>query len=285
MGGHADVSVEYAHLYLRGLDEDAVRRSVRAARTWLSPLVAEMESRGRRVSKVVMLDDYFTQDEDVVRDAHDLLLRVCAEEGMSPDWVARESLLATSADQLLEALVRPPEFGDGSRRPQERLHESWLSNGQPRRDAVDADDDLMVTLADPVLTSQPQERTAPSRVTPANHAIHLDVEMHKTGRRGTSYSCPLLAAWWQLARLGLHAPPGLVVPVERRGIPFAAKRTITVLDARFIEVEHAVRTILDHVELSDQWVSRLTLRGEDVGVRGHLDRLAYLFVPSGWPEV
>jgi hypothetical protein len=76
----------------------------------------------------------------------------------------------------------------------------------------------------------------------------------------------MVAAWWQLNRLGVGAfmPQGTWISPTAK--PFVGHRTLTLLDVDYLEVEHAVRNILRHVPPQ---------RGWDVVA---IDRMDYIFV-------
>lgn len=281
----ADLSIEYAHLYLRHLDEERIDTALADAALVVAPLADQLRAAGRTVSTVIMIDDYFETDVDIVAEKRDLLLASCERAGLTPDWIASERRVADTATELTEALTVPPEHGDGSVKPPKRYQSTWLSNGQPPRTVNSQSDDR---AGDPLLvggaqTPQPVDRRTRSRVAPTNHSIHLDVELYRERKDGAFYSCPLLAAWWQLLRLGvLSKPAAFAEPTARDGPPLVAKRSLTVLSPAFLEVEHAVRLILDHVALKQDWRSNMRTGALDVGPKEHMERIGYAFVPEGF---
>src|SRR6266511_4234007 len=176
-------------------------------------------------------------------------------------YLARESACAQADDVPLAELVagrlvaEPPPNTNGSRPPP---HESgWLTNGErsPSDTAVEA----MGAL----------RPWTPPRETAANrHSIFMDVELWDDDGGQRTWSCPFLAAVWQLLRLGLLRHDGRAVATPHRwsgewpadwdrlppvvalapgSASFFAYRTFSVLAGRFLPVEHAVRTILGQV--------------------------------------
>lgn len=99
----------------------------------------------------------------------------------------------------------------------------------------------------------------------------MDVELWSETGNGRLWSCPFLAAVWQLARLGLlgHLGEPVLVPRPWTGqdfpcdwdelppllelndsaAPFSAYRTCTLMPNRFLAVEDAVRSILDQMDV------------------------------------
>lgn len=124
--------------------------------------------------------------------------------------------------------------------------------------------------------------------------------MGREGARRT-WSCPFLAAVWQLLRLGLLRDEGRVplppVPLEGgwpgdwdrlpavvrinpQAAPFSAYTTLSVLSPRFLPVELAVRTILSQVAVDDEVLRQVAARSESEGVRLEeelVDRVSYVF--------
>jgi hypothetical protein len=115
----------------------------------------------------------------------------------------------------------------------------------------------------------------------------------------------MLSGVWQLLRLGLlrvsgrsavtpvrleldelpaawaDLPP--VIQLEDRAAPFCAYRSMSVLDARFFPVEHAVRTILAQVTIDPTAAEQATRRASAEGAplpRAITDRLSYIFLGS-----
>jgi hypothetical protein len=124
------------------------------------------------------------------------------------------------------------------------------------------------------------------------------------GVETTRWSCPFLAAVWHLLRLGMlryngeavvvpqmhtlaepelaraqslsdgqdpswpqrwaDVPP--VVQLRRGAQPFAAYQTLSMLPKRYIEIEHAVRVILDHLDLDEDVTDQIVTAGAAEGI-------------------
>jgi hypothetical protein len=150
---------------------------------------------------------------------------------------------------------------------------------------------------------------SPPRQTVAKrHSIYVDVELwdDKAGRR--TWSCPFLAAVWQLVRLGLLRHDGKPVlsprdwdgtcPRDWDRVPavlrlhpaaesFSAYRTVSVLAGRFLPIEHAVRTVLSQVAVDVVVAQQALDRGAAEGIRLSaelVDRIEYVFagVSAAW---
>jgi hypothetical protein len=187
----------------------------------------------------------------------------------------------------------PPPGSDGSRPPARET--GWLANGE-RTPGIEETLEAMAH----VTRWQPPRETAARR-----HSVFLDVELwdERDGRR--TWSCPFLAAVWQLARLGLlrhlgeqvlrprpwdgeefprdwnDLPP--VVQLTSQAAPFSAYRTCSVLPVRFLPIEHAVRTVLDQIEPDPQALAKTVARaaGEGITLPDQLaDRASYVFYPG-----
>jgi hypothetical protein len=265
---YAHLSVELGHLYMEDLQRgpaflDAHFRQVapwfEAARL---SCVDSLGGRTPRISTCFLVDDYFTRlsPPDVVIPQ---LLESASAAGLRIDYLARESGCARADEVRLAELVagrliaEPPPNTNGSRPPP---HENgWLTNGE--RSPCDSAAEAMGIPAN----------WTPPRETAANrHSIFVDIELWDDDGGRRTWSCPFLAAVWQLLRLGLlrHDGRAVAVPQPSSGpwptdwdrLPavialgtgaasFFAYRTCSVLAGRFLSVEHAVRTILSQVSV------------------------------------
>ena len=137
------------------------------------------------------------------------------------------------------------------------------------------------------------------------HSIFVDVELWDDHEGRRIWSCPMLAAVWQLARLGLlrdHGRPVLVpqdwtgswpdnwaaLPAITRLDPsapaFAAYTTLSALSPRFLPVELAVRTILSQFAGDPTVLAETRARAAGDGMRVPpelVDRIRYVFVFPG----
>ena len=105
--------------------------------------------------------------------------------------------------------------------------------------------------------------------------------------QGRMYSCPFLSAVWQLVRLGLLRKKGIpalevtdwdgrrreewsqfpdIVRVNPGAKPFYAYQSLSILPQNFLPVEHAVRTIVDHVVLDQPVVASLRNRAREKNI-------------------
>ncbi len=297
------LSVELGHLYMEDFNEgyDALRRHFARVAPWVTVATAsgagQVPGRKARVSTCFLIDDYFTRFSSpltVVRN----LERAAAENKITIDYIARESACATLdgvdvarlvADRLV---VEPTPETTGVRPPV--TESGWLSNGQ--RSPVSGAAPAMAGL----LQWKPPVETAANR-----HSIFMDVQLWDDDGGRRTWSCPFLAAVWQLLRLGLlrHRGEGLVRPVpmavwlasevtddwdrmppvlqlNARAAPFGAYRTMSVLASRYLPVEHAVRTILNHVAVEAAVLEQVEERSQAEGMKlpaELVERISYYF--------
>jgi hypothetical protein len=280
-------------------DSDGQRLAVhfRAVRPWFDALrqncVDALPGRPARVSTCFLIDDYFGQFSSPA-ELIPKLVTAAGDAGLSIDYLARESGCAEADGVPLAALVEarlvddPPPGTTGSRPPARET--GWLCNGQ-RSPAASGE-----ALGDVGAWRPPTENGA------RNHSIFVDVELwnEQGGRR--VWSCPFLAAVWQLLRLGLlrnlgepvAAPvplpgnlPGswaelpAVVQLTPHAAPFSAYRSASVLASRFLPIELAVRTILSQVHVDPEADRQVLQRssGESLAVPAEVvDRLRYVFL-------
>jgi hypothetical protein len=312
--GMSHLSIEVGHLYADDLARpDALRDEMASAAAWVHGTTAALTKRlgGRtpRVSTCYLVDDYFHHDLPAPEKLIAVVTEAAADAGLRIDYLARESACARMGQLDLAGLVadrivfEPPPGTNGSRPPVSRS--GWLCNGvpspKPSRIAMGA----------------PDQWKPPSQNSKREHSVFLDVELWNETQRGRRWSCPMLAAVWQLLRLGVLRNQGrrigvpelvdAVVPDEHghdpdkpaaarfpdtwaamppilqlntKAFPFPAYRTVSVLSVDFLEVEHAVRVICGSVRPDAGAVESIRKSAEREGMRlpdELVDRLTYIF--------
>ncbi|GAB3649787.1 SCO2522 family protein [Glycomyces tarimensis] len=313
--GMSHLSIEVGHLYADDLaaGPDALRAEMASAAAWVhgttEALARRLGGRTPRVSTCYLVDDYFHDDLPAPDKLIATVGEAAAEAGLRIDYLARESGCARMGELDLAALVagrivsEPPPGTNGSRPPVSRS--GWLCNGVP-------------TPQRPrVAMSAPDTWRPPSQNSAREHSIFLDVELWNETERGRRWSCPMLAAVWQLMRLGVlrdrgrrigvpvpvdevvgaersHEPgsgaPGRlpeewtamppIIQLGAEAFPFPAYRTVSVLAGDYLEVEHAVRVICSCVRPDPGAYEAITKAAarERVDLPAELvDRLSYIF--------
>ena len=312
----ADLSVEIGHLYLSDLKFDSVsgpkientsdfgerppdegepqvddlesyvtRRLDRGVAA-VSPIVKRYRASKKKVSTAVLIDDYFYRSSS----DSELLERVVAaimeyaettKHGIQLDYVVFEADLAESVRTLINLIAREPSAGAGSRSQELEYDDRWLGNGQAGRGrTVKKTRRLGRVEASPI-----EEPTAGANK--RQHSIAMDIELLSSLQDGSElWSCPLLAAWWQLVRLGMlrdeHGEPTMPTRTIALGldknVPLHAKRTLTALVPEFLEVEAAVQTILRQTALTSDLRAHLKDSRREIEPSDHLKRISYVFV-------
>lgn len=294
------LSVELGHLYMD--DFKAGRRRLltqfEAVRPWVAAAVRacaeELGERRPRVSTCFLIDDYFTRfstPRAVIGD----LVAAAGEAGLEIDYVARESGCAVADGVDVATLVRqhlvaePPEGDNGSRPP--TAVSGWLSNGERGGEGPAS------AMAAPRAWRPPRQSAV------QNHSIFVDIELWNGPADQPRWSCPFLAAVWQLQRLGLIRNLGEPVGEPRRLDPadapeewdrmpavvqlnphaaaFRAYRTFSALGTRFLPIELAVRTILGQVAVDASVAGQVRERAGAEGVTlpdEVVDRIRYAFL-------
>ncbi|MGW7525768.1 SCO2522 family protein [Streptomyces sp. NPDC054783] len=294
----AHVSLELGHLYTEDFEAgpERLRAHFARVRPW-ADTARTVAAGGRRprVSTCFLVDEYCTRFSTPAA----LLPVVLAEAehaGLVIDYLARESGCAVAdgvpvAEGVKARVVEsPPPGSDGSRPPVDQT--GWLANGRRTPGVRTAE-----AMADATVWQPPAETTA------RRHSIFLDAELwdEPSGRR--VWSCAFLAAVWQLARLGLlrHFGEPVLQPVpwtagedfpgdwdalppliqlNPSAAPFSAYRTCSVLPSRLLPVEHAVRVVLDQVNVEPQALRQVAERAslEGLPVPEEIpDRISYVF--------
>jgi len=307
------LSIELGHLYMDdfvagpGLQqhfEQVAPWADAGRRACADSMQSHKRGRGARarISTCFLVDDYFTRFSSPAELVPELASAARAA-GVEIDYLVRESgcadaegvALARSVEGRL--VVDPPPHTNGSRPPVTEL--GWLCNGQrsPTNDAVEA--------MDTVRPWMPTVQNAARR-----HSIFLDVELWDENNGRRMWSCPFLAAVWQLLRLGMLRHDGQAVAAARKwegafpddwdkipavtqlnptAAPFSAYRTLSILSARFLPIEHAVRTVLSQVAVDRDVLSQAMTRSRGEGIELPLelvDRIGYVFAGSsaGQPQ-
>ncbi|MGW5054037.1 SCO2522 family protein [Actinokineospora sp. NPDC004072] len=304
------LSVEVGHFYMEDLlgGPERVRAQFRRVAPWLAAAreaqAAELGGIKPRISTCFLIDDYFRADTDPAA-VIPLLLDSAAECGVQIDYLAREAgcheadrvpLAEITAAMLLP---EPPVGTTGSRPPVQ--DSGWLCNGERSPDSTGRQAML------PAVAWAPPEEFGKR-----NHSIFLDVELWKdhavsvdgVRRVERKWSCPFLAAVWQLIRLGQLRHAGepvaqpqpwsgpwprhwrdlpAVIQLSERPHPFSAYRTSSILPKPYLKIEDAVNVILDHLDLDDAVVAQTARRAEAEGL--HLpaqlsDRVAHVFIEA-----
>ena len=194
------LSLELGHLYMEDFEAgpERLREHFAEVRLWVEAARASATRRSggkrARISTCFLIDDYFTRFSTPA-ELVPLVLKEAEKAGLVIDYLARESGCAVAdrieiAESVMHRLVEsPPPGSDGSRPPVGQT--GWLANGRRTPAAGRA-------ALGAVKGWQPPQETAAR-----NHSVFMDVELfsEQDGRR--LWSCPFLAAVWQLARLGL----------------------------------------------------------------------------------
>jgi hypothetical protein len=300
----AHVSVEVGHLYMEDLSAGpaAVRRAFATAAPWLrtalTPQAVGCEKKSVRVSTCFLIDDYFSRFSSPAL-VIPMVLAAAEREGVEIDYLARESACADAngvspATLTLGSLVTEPVPGTTGGRPPV-TETGWLTNGQ--RSPTSARNEAM---AKPVAWQPPLESAR------RRHSIFVDVELwdERDGQR--TWSCPMLAAVWQLLRMGLLRDQGrpvvtprewadpsfpdswddlpAVIRLKPKAAAFTAYTTLSVLSPRFLPVELAVRTILSQFASDTQVFKEATERAARDAMKlpdELVDRIRYVFAAPG----
>jgi hypothetical protein len=298
------VSVEVGHLYMEDFvdGESAVQRTFAVAAPWVkaaqAPRAIGCEKNSVRVSTCFLIDDYFSRFSTP---AHviPMVLAAAKREELEIDYLARESACATAgsvspASLTLGSLVTEPIPGTTGGRPP-LTETGWLTNGQ--RSPSTARGEAMSRRT----PWQPPRESARRR-----HSIFIDVELWDERDGHRTWSCPMLAAVWQLMRLGLLRDQGRpvvtpqdwtdqrfpdswddlppIIRLNSQAAAFAAYTTLSVLSPRFLPVELAVRTILSQFACDAALLAEAAGRAERDAMllpAELVDRIRYVFATPG----
>jgi hypothetical protein len=295
------LSIELGHLYYEefAAGPEALARYFERIRPWIeattSILRQKVPAQRPRISTCFLIDDYYARFSSPA-EVLPQLVKAAESQNVTIDYIARESACAVAddvplADLVLSRLVPDPHPGSTGVRPPVTVS-GWLCNGQRSPGATEAQAMSVSGRA----WQPPAENGALN-----NHSIFVDVQLWDewTGKR--RWSCPYLATIWQLLRLGLIRYDGAKVatpaqleqfPEEWDRLPaitqvnpdadaFSAYSTFSILGQRFLNVEHAVRTIMQQVNIEPAITAQVARRSaaEGMAVPDELwERIEYLFI-------
>lgn len=279
---YCELSIELPHVYLFDFikNPNIVETSVQGVLPIYTVLKNRFSSDEHSVSTCVMIDDYFLRagQADTVDELINAYLDVCERYSIQLNYIVREGSCSSTVEKLLHLISEAPRPGAGSRggiRDQLAPDRNWLSNGDALRITYQSE------VAGKLGSRWMELDTKPTRAN-YNHSVFLDVQLKGDVKGVDMYSCPVLAAWWQLIRLGLdqHDGMSLVPPdtiVVNDDVSFFSKRAFSFLDSRFIEVEHAVNCILSNLSLPKYLTNHLqaTSINKKHSDEYILDRIAY----------
>jgi hypothetical protein len=297
------VSVELGHLYMEDLarGEPALRDTFAAVAPWVRAAeVPRSVGSGKqpvRISTCFLIDDYFSRFSTPA-EVVPMVTSAAKSEGLRIDYLARESACAQTQDSraallVLGRLVTEPEAGTTGGRPP-LTETGWLTNGQrsPNTSRGEA-----MAKREPW---RPPQESARRR-----HSIFVDIELWDEREGHKTWSCPMLAAVWQLIRLGLLRDQGrpvltpqdwtdpwpddweempAITRLNRGAAAFTAYTTLSVLSPRFLPVELAVRTILSQFLPEGPVLGETDARAARDGMQlpvELVDRIRYVFAAPG----
>ncbi len=302
------VSVELGHLYNEDLaaGADALSAMFGMLVPWMAAATSRItagEPAGKsRVSTCFLVADYFSRFSgpgEVVP----MIVAAARKAGLRIDYLARESGCAVAGDSYpaelaLSRLVTEPAPGTTGARPP-TTESGWLTNGVRSPGTPFTPGMPEMAMRSPVPWSPPRQNAA------GRHSIFVDIELWDEAGERRVWSCAMLAAVWQLLRLGLLRNLGHPVaqPVEMPdewpdewddlapvvrlrpdAEPFAAYTTVSLLSPGFIPVELAVRTILGQFAADPMVLADLADRAsrEHINLPEEIvDRIGYAFVSHG----
>jgi hypothetical protein len=297
------VSVELGHFYMEDLaaGEAAMKDTFATVAPWLTaaqtPVAIGCSKPRARVSTCFLIDDYFSRYSTPAA-VIPMILSAAEAEGLQIDYLAMESSCASEsgsgpANLVLGRLVTEPVPGTTGARPP-LTKTGWLTNGQRSPDT---------SRGEAMTKRRPWH--PPLESARRRHSIFVDVELWDEHEGGRTWSCAMLAAVWQLLRLGLLRDQGkpVLVPrdwtgswpdrweemppitrLNRKAAPFAAYTTLSALSPRFLPVELAVRTILEQFQPEAAILDETDDRAERDGMvppRELVDRIRYVFAAPG----
>lgn len=277
------ISFESLHLYAGDPNfQKQLESGASLAAKWHTALT-DVYSSATLVNKV-FVDDYSETKQMPSREEIIAAVRENYEQaGVALDYIVFESDCAATTNFIRERIIREPQESEGSFSPFENF----------RYD--DLNEHLNFEYVDRRLNPDSRDakrRGFSAKIREVRNDVGISVRLGRKASGGgtptTIWSCPTVAAWWQLIRLGvledIDAPNENCAPKgswsrQHRSLPeFACHRTISLLAPSYIGVEHAVRTILSNmlIESYETTLNRLNFGSKGMGT-SVLDNISYIF--------
>jgi len=233
------------------------------------------------VEYCVLHDDYFNSPKlntwSALVDVHwpELAIAAVRKEGVEDLKVVRESDLVPAGIELLGSLELVSDFGAGTIKGTGLDEDSsalWISNGasgDPKRAVNEGDrwERLGVDFAPRFVSTDDGDF---SQKILGQHSLRVEYEIFENQRNPrTPMSCALLAAAWQLSRLGL-LPHGLEKVIG------VASHNLSYLPPDFLGIETVVQMIVEMYKPHKSFSTDVARLDELGGSRGVISRISYV---------
>jgi hypothetical protein len=236
-----DYNIEYAHIYASDIKGDLSRVQRNIERTgWI---IESLRQQNKTFVLSVLIDDYSENQEDVhIPDIENIF----ADLGLSPDHIVMESTMAGQAGSFMDLLSEKNLRREGNQivfqSESKDIHFSELLKDRRRYKSVFMEKSKLGK-------SEWEEKQNKEYILLKEQRVHSnsDLLLCHTQDNITRFSCPLLAACWYLARLGVEPFASPVIQRLSKNKPFIGSSLITVLPLEFIKVE---ATAVDLIRLS-----------------------------------
>jgi len=272
MKSFVDYSIEFAHMYGGSLQDGRLTPEQEESARIACDFAEKLRRDGFSCSLCVLIDDYNEPMEVDEASVHELLSGC----GAPPDHILRESQFARQhAAALIDAIDSRylQESKDGelmfdARTDDIRLWAPLPDSKSFREMLRDPFGDLVpprksTSFRLSLLEKQSHRQTLSVRSTTeamsvgeqrysrSTYQSRTEIVLSRKNDDGNeTYACPLLAACWHLARLGIEPyeqAAGSAVSFSDR--PFFAKRLVTILPAAYLKIEATAFEIISSVKL------------------------------------
>lgn len=236
-----DFNIEYAHIYASDINGDLRKLQRNIERTNL--IVKSLRSQKKSYALSVLIDDY-SEDQDEVELSQ--IEGIFADLGLIPDHIVMESAMAAQAHFLLETLPEKnlKKIGDEIvfQSESKDIHFSQLVKDKRRYKSAFMERSQLGR-------NEWEAKRQKEYLLLKEERIHSNSDLLLCHTMGsvTRFSCPLLAACWYLARLGVEPFSSPVVRGLDGNRPFVGQSLITVLPLGFLKVE---ATAMDLIRIS-----------------------------------
>jgi len=226
-----DYNIEYAHVYASDIRENLSRLDSNIEKT--ISILDDLNRKKMSYSLSVFVDDYSEHKETI---DHKEIISLCNGLKLPPDHVIMESAMAEVAKFFINKLPERYLLSEDNtmyfKSESTDIHFSNLLKDRRRYKAIFIEKAEMGKKA---WEEQKQKEYLALRQQRCHSNSSLI--LYYDDGKSVHYSCPLLAACWYMARLGVEPYFSSIQKKLTRKRPFIGKRLITVLPIEFLKVE------------------------------------------------
>jgi len=236
-----DYNIEYAHVYVSDITENLSKLDLNIEKT--ISIIDDLNRKKMTYTLSVFVDDYSDNDKTINVNE---IISLCNSLRLPPDHVVMESEMAKTAENFIDKLPERYLLSEDNKMyfksESTDIHFSDLLKDRRRYKAIFIEKAEMDRKA---WEEQKQKEYLALRQQRCHSNSSL--VLYYNDGKDVRFSCPLLAACWYMARLGVEPFYSSIQNKLSINKPFIGNKLITVLPLEFLKVES---TALELIGLS-----------------------------------